>query len=169
MPIIDKTHQDDVFSAGAHAIVNPVNCVGVSGMGLALKFKQDFPENFNRYRAYCQDGLLQPGGIFFTQEAMPSAPDGKVYIVNLATKDHWQNPSKIEWIEAGVSLLRAWAEEFKVKSIACPAIGSGLGQMIWADVEKIIKKEFENSNVEIYVYPPKIGPAYGSNRSKFKP
>lgn len=169
MPVTLKTPNDDVFAAGAHAIVNPVNCMGVSGLGLALKFKEDFPGNFNRYKAYCQGGNLRPGGIFFTQEDFPAAPDGKVYIVNLATKDHWKNPSEIEWIIDGVRLLRSWAEEFKVKSIACPALGSGLGQMNWADVENIIASEFENSAVEIIVHPPKMGPAYGSNRGRFKP
>ena len=35
---------DSIFAVDAEAIVNPVNCVGVSGAGLALEFARRFPE-----------------------------------------------------------------------------------------------------------------------------
>lgn len=165
MPATEMNPSNDIFESGAHAIVNPVNCIGVSGKGLALKFKEDFPSNFARYKAYCNDRKLLPGKLFFTQEPMEKAPEGRVYIVNMATKDHWKDPSRIEWVREGVRNLRLWAEEFGVKTIACPALGAGLGQLEWSDVEAVIVEEFEKSSVEILVHPPKPGPAYGSGRS----
>lgn len=33
-------HQGDLFTSGAEAMVNPVNCVGRMGKGLALEFKR---------------------------------------------------------------------------------------------------------------------------------
>ena len=39
------TVQGDIFNAKTEAIVNPVNCVGVMGKGLALAFKQRYPNN----------------------------------------------------------------------------------------------------------------------------
>src|SRR5438105_3854365 len=36
----------DLLQAEAEALVNPVNCVGVMGKGLALQFKRAFPDNF---------------------------------------------------------------------------------------------------------------------------
>lgn len=169
MPATEMNPDNDIFESGAHAIVNPVNCIGVSGKGLALKFKEDFPVNFAKYKAYCDARKMTPGGLFFTQEDMSSAPDGKVYIVNMATKDHWRDPSQLDWVRDGVRNLRQWAEEFGVKSIACPALGAGLGGLKWPEVEEIIVSEFKNSAVEILVHPPKPGPAYGANRGGFRP
>ncbi len=42
-------HTGDIFDSGAHALVNPVNCVGVMGSGLALMFKKRFLENYSAY------------------------------------------------------------------------------------------------------------------------
>lgn len=43
--------QGDLLNSSAEALVNPVNCVGVMGAGLALQFKKAYPNNF---RAYAQ-------------------------------------------------------------------------------------------------------------------
>lgn len=42
--------EGDILTSSADAIVNPVNCVGVMGRGLALQFKNAFPENFRAYK-----------------------------------------------------------------------------------------------------------------------
>jgi O-acetyl-ADP-ribose deacetylase (regulator of RNase III) len=36
----------NILQADAEAIVNTVNCVGVMGRGIALQFKDAYPENF---------------------------------------------------------------------------------------------------------------------------
>ncbi|WP_242045667.1 MULTISPECIES: macro domain-containing protein [unclassified Calothrix] len=38
------------------ALVNTVNCVGVMGKGIALQFKQAYPENFRLYEQACRAG-----------------------------------------------------------------------------------------------------------------
>ena len=45
--------QGDLFASGCEALVNPVNCVGVMGKGLALQFRRRFPANFAAYRDSC--------------------------------------------------------------------------------------------------------------------
>ncbi len=45
----DLLKQDDV-----EAIVNPVNCVGVMGKGIAFLFKQKWPSNFSEYAMACK-------------------------------------------------------------------------------------------------------------------
>lgn len=39
----------NILESDAEALVNPVNCVGVMGKGLALQFKKSYPSNFNQY------------------------------------------------------------------------------------------------------------------------
>lgn len=39
----------NIFEPPAQCLVNPVNCEGVMGKGLALQFKRRFPETFKSY------------------------------------------------------------------------------------------------------------------------
>ena len=44
----------DILTEDADALVNTVNCVGVMGRGIALQFKNAFPDNFKAYAAACK-------------------------------------------------------------------------------------------------------------------
>ncbi len=111
---------DNIFNLKVDYIVNPVNCVGVMGAGLAAKFKKRYPSNFETYKSYCDDHRLSPGGYFINQSTTPK-------IINFATKNHWRDPSRLEWIEQGIFSL---AKELGGKeniTIAFPLLGAGLG------------------------------------------
>ena len=41
--------QGNLLDAKVEAVVNTVNTVGVMGKGIALMFKEAFPENFKEY------------------------------------------------------------------------------------------------------------------------
>ena len=43
----------DIIAEDTEALVNTVNCVGIMGRGIALQFKNAFPENFEAYKAAC--------------------------------------------------------------------------------------------------------------------
>ena len=93
----------NLLDADAEALVNTVNTVGVSGKGVALMFKEAFPENFRAYAAASKAGEIAPGGLFVTERRNMLGPR---WIVNFATKDHWRSPSRLEWIKAGLADLR---------------------------------------------------------------
>ena len=65
----------DILRSEAEALVNTVNCVGVMGRGIALQFKNAYPDNFKAYAAACQRGEVQPGRMFVfeTGSAHPAA------------------------------------------------------------------------------------------------
>ena len=46
----------NLLKADAEALVNTVNCVGFMGKGIALQFKQAWPENFEAYAKACKAG-----------------------------------------------------------------------------------------------------------------
>ena len=56
--------QGDILESNAEALVNTVNCVGVMGRGIALQFKEAFPDNFKAYVVACKREELQPGKMF---------------------------------------------------------------------------------------------------------
>ena len=59
---------DDLFDSGAKVLVNPVNCVGVMGRGLAACFKKKFPINFQAYASHCHNNRMTTEDIFVCQD-----------------------------------------------------------------------------------------------------
>jgi len=47
------TKKGDMFSSKAQTLVNTVNCVGVMGKGVALAFKERFPDMYKEYVRLC--------------------------------------------------------------------------------------------------------------------
>ena len=151
MSVHIQAHEADIFATPARAIVNPVNCVGVMGAGLAAAFKRRYPSTFEAYEAQCAAGLLRPGGVF---AHAPVEQPGLV-ILNFATKDHWRAPSRMEWIETGATALLACARQQGIDSIACPAIGAGLGGLEWSHVQDVLRRTFDAApDVALLLHPP---------------
>ncbi|MGH2347333.1 MAG: macro domain-containing protein, partial [Chloroflexota bacterium] len=83
----------NLLEAHTEALVNTVNCVGRMGKGLALQFKQAFPENFRLYAQACREGAVRPGCMFVTPTGLDINPR---YLINFPTKRHWRQPSYLE-------------------------------------------------------------------------
>ncbi|GGB57813.1 hypothetical protein GCM10011505_43370 [Tistrella bauzanensis] len=107
----------DILQADAEALVNTVNCVGVMGRGIALQFKNIFPENFKAYAAACARHDVRPGRMFVFETGALTNP--KV-IVNFPTKRHWRGKSRMEDIELGLTALVGEIHRLGMRSIALP-------------------------------------------------
>lgn len=134
------------------AIINTVNCVGVMGKGIALEFKNRFPENYTIYKERCNIQEIQIGNSFLYE--IPSSNATK-YIINFPTKKHWRNPSKLEYIEHGLDNLITLIRDYKINSIAMPALGCGNGQLEWDSVKPLIEEKLQHlKDIDIYVFEP---------------
>src|SRR3954464_13145310 len=109
--------QGNLLEAKVEALVNTVNTVGVMGKGIALMFKEAFPENFKAYEAACKNKKLRVGRVFVTEGHDLVGPK---WIINFPTRVHWRYPSKIEWIEEGLKDLKRVIIEKDIRSIAIP-------------------------------------------------
>lgn len=141
----------DILDADADALVNTVNTVGVMGRGIALRFKQAFPENFQAYAAACKDREVDPGRMFVyeTGQLKPR------WIINFPTKKHWRGKSRMEYIEAGMDALVEEIHKRGIRSIAIPPLGSGLGGLDWNQVRPIIERCLQGvAGVEAIIYEP---------------
>lgn len=85
--------------------------------GLALQFKQRFPENFRAYAAACQTGEVKVGRMFVTRR---ETPEGPRWIINFPTKQDWRHPSRLEWVESGLHDLRRVLLAESIRSVAPP-------------------------------------------------
>ncbi len=146
----------DILREDAEALVNAVNCVGVMGRGIALQFKRAFPENFKAYAARCRRGEMQPGRVFVFETGRARPPR---YIVNFPTKRHWRESSRIEDIESGLASLVAEIRARSIRSVAVPALGSGLGGLHWPAVRRRMQAVLEKlPEVKIVIFEPRSGP-----------
>ena len=143
--------QGNLLEADAEALVNTVNTVGVSGKGIALMFKEAFPENFRAYEAASKAGRVVAGGLFITERHDMLGPR---YIINFATKQHWRHPSKLVWIKEGLKALRHEVETRGIRSIAIPPLGAGNGGLQWADVRPLIEDALRDLATDIVVFEP---------------
>lgn len=143
--------QGNLLDADVDALVNAVNTVGVMGKGIALAFKQRFPANYQAYAAACQRGEVQTGRMFITDT---QALLGPRWIVNFPTKQHWRDPSGVEWVRSGLQDLRRFLLDEDVQSVALPALGAGLGGLSWQTVRAEIEAALADLPVDIHVYEP---------------
>lgn len=144
--------QGDILRDESEALVNTVNCVGVMGRGIALQFKNFFPENFKAYARACQNSEVQAGRMFVHETGQLTNPR---YIINFPTKRHWRGKSRMEDIESGLAALVKTIQERQIRSIAIPPLGSGLGGLNWAEVRHRIEEALAPLNdVQVKVYGP---------------
>lgn len=144
----------NLLDSDAEALVNTVNTVGVMGKGIALQFKNMFPNNFKRYALSCKNKDLKVGQLLVTEEEALLV--GKKIIINFPTKTHWRLPSELHYIEAGLTELVKVIKEKNIKSIAIPPLGSGNGGLDWNKVKPLLEKHLAELNCEIYIYEPSV-------------
>ena len=155
MNVIEWIKQGNIFESGCQALVNPVNCRGKMGKGLALEFKHRYPDMFDSYSIACHNHDVRPGWVL---PYLDRATD--TWIINFPTKDDWRDPSKMGYIVAGLNDLRDFVFYEKIHSIAIPALGCGLGNLKWIDVQAAIENWFDYEfriryDIVVKVYEPK--------------
>ncbi|MCU0326452.1 MAG: macro domain-containing protein [Spirosomaceae bacterium] len=144
----------NLLESKADALVNTVNTVGVMGKGIALQFKNIFPNNLKLYHNACKNRELKVGKLFITEEESLLA--GKKIIVNFPTKTDWRLPSEYEYIEDGLAELVKVIKERNIKSIAVPPLGSGNGGLDWNNVKQILEKYLKDVDCNVYIYEPNV-------------
>lgn len=147
MATIREIH-GNIFDTKCQTIVNTINCVGVMGKGLALEFKYRYPEMFKTYETLCKDAKIKPGVLFLWKKSKP-------WILNFPTKNHWKDPSKIDYIKRGLEYFVDNYEKLNVTSIAFPRLGTTSGGLYWKDVKQVMYKylePLEKIEIEIYSY-----------------
>ena len=143
----------DIFAEDVEALVNSVNCVGVMGRGIALQFKNIFPENFKAYADACKRDEVQPGRMFVFDTGRRMGTTR--YIINFPTKRHWRGKSRMEDIETGLRALAHEVSERNIRSVALPPLGSGLGGLEWSKVRSRIEAVLQGiDGLRVVVFEP---------------
>lgn len=142
----------DILKEETEAVVNTVNTKGVMGKGIALQFKERFPYNYKQYKKACEAGEVETGKVFVTETGLLLNPR---YVINFPTKEHWKNPSKMEYIHEGLKDLVRVIRDKNVSSISIPPLGCGNGGLDWNEVRPAIEKALNSiSNLQIFLFEP---------------
>lgn len=154
--MITEAH-GDLLKADDDALVNTVNTVGVMGKGIALQFRRAYPEMYEAYVRACKAGDIQIGQMHVWSTGALTGPR---YIVNFPTKKHWRAPSRISYIDDGLTDLVQVIREHRIRSIAIPPLGAGNGGLQWAEVRPRIETALsELTDVDVHLYVPEGAPA----------
>lgn len=138
----------NMFETKAKTLVNTINCVGVMGKGIALEFKNRYPDMFKEYVAMCDTGVVRPGIPYYYEDLYGNS------ILNFPTKDHWRSPSKLSYIISGLKWFRQHYQEYNIDSIAFPPLGCGNGGLTWDIVGPIMYSMLKDLPIEIEIYAP---------------
>ena len=142
----------NLLDARTEALVNTVNELGVMGKGIALMFREAFPDNRAAYEAACKQGKVRVGRMFVTENRALTGPR---WIINFPTKKHWRHPSKLEWVRDGLEDLRRVLRDKKIKSVALPPLGCGNGGLEWVQVRATIESALSSlKGIEVVVFEP---------------
>jgi O-acetyl-ADP-ribose deacetylase (regulator of RNase III) len=138
----------DMFESGAQTLVNTVNCVGIMGKGIALEFKNRFPNMFDDYVKRCKAGEVRLGKPYLYRSLLPP------WILNFPTKSHWRAVSRLTDIIAGLEYLEQHYKEWGITSLACPALGCSNGQLEWRVVGPALYQHLSRLNISVELYAP---------------
>ena len=157
----------DMFFSQMQTLTVSVNLQGIMGKGLASRAKYQFPDVYVAYQDMCRFKRLtasQP--CLYKREAsldeeLADQTDGPIKTPNaakwfllFATKRRWQENSRLEDIEAGLEWFRRNFEKEKVKSIAFPALGCGLGGLPWSEVGPLMCRKLHDIGIDVAIYLP---------------
>lgn len=138
-----------IFDSDCDAFVNPVNCVGVMGAGLAKQFKDRYPESFRFYKELCDKNILEYGKVY----SISSYCEHPKRIYLATTKYHWREKSSMFAVRSILkNLLKLEEEDDSISSVALPMIGAGLGKLDYNTVKHTILDTLRPSKLRYELY-----------------
>lgn len=143
--------EGDLFGCGIPALAHGVNCKGVMGAGIAVQFRNRWPLMYESYRKRCaRRGGLIPGDVMPWQH-----PGGMVF--NLATQPDPGASARPWMIAAAVGRMITEAyHDFKIREVAMPLIGCGLGGLKLPDLQEALDP-YQDAPVDLVVVAWKAG------------
>ena len=137
----------NIFESKCTTIANTINCVGVMGKGIALEFKNRYPQMYSDYVSRCKKELVKPGVPYIYK-------DEKITILNIPTKDHWRSPSRLSYVIDSLDWFIKNYEKYNIKSVAFPPLGCGNGGLSWSLVGPIMYDKLHELPIDIEIYAP---------------
>jgi hypothetical protein len=105
---------------------------------------------FNKYQIFCDNGQIDIGNLWVYQQGKANQSLQK--ILNFPTKRHWKDPSKTEYLEAGLQKFVSTYEKKGILSIAFPLLGASRGGISEKDSLAVMQRYLEPCNLPIEIW-----------------
>ena len=129
---------------GVTSYAHGCNCIGAMGKGIAVQFRNKYPEMYATYHRMCKNNQYRPGDCYAYNH-------GNGYVFNLATQYDLRGAS-YTFIKKSLKNMFMKADGAGIKDIAMPAIGAGLGKLNWEYIkEYIFEVAADYPNVRLHV------------------
>jgi O-acetyl-ADP-ribose deacetylase (regulator of RNase III) len=132
----------------AEALAHGCNCAGSMGAGIAVGFRQRYPEMFEEYRRRCRakPPEFTLGSVFLWRE------ESKPAVFNLGTQPRPGRGATYTAVEEALRAMRQTADAEGITSVAMPRIAAGYGGLSWEKVRAIVEAVFADWPGTVYVY-----------------
>lgn len=135
----------DLLPCQAQVKVNAVNGLGFMGAGIALAFKEKYPQMFEDYHQNCKEGYFSNFKSHFYKDT-----SGDI-ICNLQTVDD-SLKGKMTYVIRGLQELKEFMLDNKLTTVAIPPLGCGIGGLDKKEVEEFILWLFGDTDIQLYLY-----------------
>jgi O-acetyl-ADP-ribose deacetylase (regulator of RNase III) len=142
----------DILLSSAQAIAHGVAPNDHFDSGLALGLREKWPSMAKDFRHYAHQSHPKSGEIWMW------GGTGGARIFNLLTQEgehtHGSKPGKANLANVNHCLrrLRHEIEKEGIKSLAMPALATGVGGLSWSDVKPLIVQHLGDLQIPIYLY-----------------
>ncbi len=142
----------DILLSNAQAIAHGVAPNDHFDSGLALGLREKWPSMAKDFRHYAHQSHPKSGEIWMW------GGTGGARIFNLLTQEgehtHGSKPGKANLANVNHCLrrLRHEIEKEGIKSLAMPALATGVGGLSWSDVKPLIVQHLGDLQIPIYLY-----------------
>lgn len=152
----------NLFTEHTESIVNPVNCQGISGAGIAYWVSVKYPEETKVYKSMCRNRQIAPGVVGVIKASGTEENPYLKYIFALPTINTFEEFNKLNYaeklhlVEIGLKSLREKLLNMpELKSVTLPALGCGVAGLQWGDVKTLIEQILSGLHQEIVVIEPR--------------
>jgi O-acetyl-ADP-ribose deacetylase (regulator of RNase III) len=71
----------------------------------------------------------------------------------MLTKKHWRQPSRVEYIEAGLHKFVEHYGEYGISSVSFPQLGCGHGGLDWeSQVQPLMERYLHDLPIPVYIH-----------------
>jgi O-acetyl-ADP-ribose deacetylase (regulator of RNase III) len=138
--LFDPSHQFDGLAQG-------VNCEGLMGAGIAVAFRERWPEMYKDYRKLCNEFRDIIPGILHTYDIWIHDGNGPV-VYNLFSQVNPGRNGDYGLLKRATLLMRLEAESRAQNKVGLPWIGCGIAGLEKHNVEHIFNRILGPSEVE---------------------
>lgn len=144
--MIYKEEKRDLFSVSDdYYLAHCISSDYALGAGIAVEFNKrfDMKRKLNEKMPKCWEFMKKHeiDGICIVID----------HVLNLVTKERYWHKPTYNSIEDSLDSMRQVCKSYGIKKVAMPLIGCGLDRLRWDKVSEIIKKIFQNEDIEILV------------------